>query len=116
VGAGITDLISYSGTADIPGFVPSYYGRDFWEDTTAYRAGSAIANVTRITTPTLIQHGELDERVPIGQGYQLYYALLRRNIPVRMLVYPRQGHGIGEPKLQVEAAKANLEWFERWLR
>jgi dipeptidyl aminopeptidase/acylaminoacyl peptidase len=116
VGAGITDLISYSGTADIPGFVPSYYGRDFWDDTTAYRAGSAIANVTRITTPTLIQHGELDERVPIGQGYQLYYALQRRGIPVRMLVYPRQGHGIGEPKLQVEAAQANLEWFDRWLR
>lgn len=116
VGAGITDLISYSGTADIPGFVPSYYGGDFWDHAEAYRAGSAIANVARITTPTLIQHGELDERVPIGQGYQLYYALKRRDIPVRMLVYPRQGHGIGEPRLQIEAARANLEWFERWLR
>jgi hypothetical protein len=32
-----------------------------------------------------------------------------------MLVYPRQGHGISEPKLQIEAARANLEWFEKWL-
>jgi dipeptidyl aminopeptidase/acylaminoacyl peptidase len=115
VGAGITDLVSYSGTADIPGFVPSYYGGDFWDHADAYRAGSAIANVANVTTPTLIQHGALDERVPIGQGYQLYYALKRRGIPVRMLVYPRQGHGIGEPRLQIEAARANLEWFERWL-
>ena len=115
VGAGITDLVSYSGTADIPGFVPSYYGGDFWEHGDAYRAGSAIANVSRITTPTLIQHGDRDERVPIGQGYQLYYALKRRGVPVRMLVYPRQGHGIGEPRLQVEAARANVEWFESWL-
>ena len=116
VGAGITDLVSYSGTADIPGFVPTYYAGDFWEHADAYRAGSAIDNVTRITTPTLIQHGDRDERVPIGQGYQLYYALKRRGIPVRMLVYPRQGHGISEPKLQMEAARANVEWFERWLR
>jgi dipeptidyl aminopeptidase/acylaminoacyl peptidase len=116
VGAGITDLVSFSGTADIPGFVPSYYGGDFWDHGEAYRTGSAIANIARINTPTLIQHGELDERVPIGQGYQLYYGLKRRGIPVRMLVYPRTRHGIGEPKLQMEAARANLEWFERWLR
>ncbi len=111
VGAGITDLVSYSGTADIPGFVPSYYGGDFWENAEAYRTGSAIANVSRITTPTLIQHGDQDARVPIGQGYQLYYALKRRGIPVRMLVYPGQGHGIGDLRMQLEAARANVDWF-----
>lgn len=115
VGAGITDLVSYSGTADIPGFVPSYYGADFWQDAHGYRIGSAIANVANVTTPTLIQHGDRDERVPIGQGYQLYHALKRRGVPVRMLVYPGQGHGISDLKLQIEAARANLEWFERWL-
>jgi dipeptidyl aminopeptidase/acylaminoacyl peptidase len=117
VGAGITDMVSYSGTADIPGFVPSYYGfKNFWDDPDAYRKGSAMANIANVTTPTLIQHGDLDERVPIGQGYQLYNALQRRGVPVRMLVYPRQGHGIAEPRLQIEAARANLDWFDRWLR
>lgn len=111
VGAGITDLVSYSGTADIPGFVPSYYGGDFWEHGDLYRTGSAIHNVSRITTPTLIQHGDRDERVPIGQGYQLYYALKRRGIPVRMQVFPGQGHGISDIRMQLEAALANLEWF-----
>jgi dipeptidyl aminopeptidase/acylaminoacyl peptidase len=116
VGAGITDLVSYSGTADIPGFVPSYYAGDFWENPELWSRGSAIDNVARVTTPTLIQHGELDERVPIGQGYQLFYALKRRRVPVRMLVFPRQGHGLSEPRLQLEAARENVEWFERWVR
>ena len=116
VGAGITDLVSYSGTADIPGFVPSYYGKDFWDDADAYRRGSAMANVANVTTPTLIQHGDQDERVPIGQGYQLFYALKRRGVPVRMLVYPRQGHGISDLNLHLEAARANVDWFERWVK
>ncbi len=116
VGAGITDLISYSGTADIPGFVPTYYGGDFWDHEEAYRKGSAIANIKNVTTPTLIQHGDLDVRVPIGQGYQLYYALKRRGVPVRMLVYPQQGHSLTDRRLQLEAARANIEWFERWLK
>jgi dipeptidyl aminopeptidase/acylaminoacyl peptidase len=116
VGAGITDLVSYSGTADIPGFVPSYYKGDFWEQPELWSRGSAIDNVARVTTPTLIQHGELDERVPIGQGDQLFYALKRRGVPVRMLVFPRQGHGLTEPRLQLEAARENVEWFEKWVR
>ena len=116
VGAGITDLISYSGTADIPSFVPSYYGGDYWAGDDVWRRDSAIHNVARITTPTLIQHGERDERVPIGQGYQLYHALHRQGVPVRMLVFPRQGHSLTEPRFQLEAARENVEWFERWLK
>jgi dipeptidyl aminopeptidase/acylaminoacyl peptidase len=116
VGAGITDLTSYSGTADIPGFVPSYYGGNFWDDPEAYQRGSAMANIARVTTPTLIQHGEFDERVPIGQGYQLYHALKRRGVPVRMLVYPRQAHSLSEPGLLMDAARENVAWFERWVK
>jgi len=32
-----------------------------------------------------------------------------------MVVYPRQGHGIAEPKLQLDVMQRNLEWFERWV-
>jgi dipeptidyl aminopeptidase/acylaminoacyl peptidase len=116
VGAGITDLVSFSGTADIPGFVPSYYGGEFWSDPDPWLRDSPIHNVARVTTPTLIQHGELDERVPLGQGLQLYHALRRRGVPVRMLIYPRQGHALAEPRFQLHAARENVAWFERWLR
>ena len=43
VGAGVTDLVSFTGTTDIPSFVPDYFGGEFWEPTAArdvYRAHS----------------------------------------------------------------------------
>jgi dipeptidyl aminopeptidase/acylaminoacyl peptidase len=63
----------------------------------------------------LIQHGERDLRVPISQGYELYNALKRQKVPVRMVVYPRQPHGIQEPKLVLDAMQRNLDWFDRYI-
>ena len=115
VGAGITDLVSYVGVADIPGFIASYFGAEFWDEPRLWQDRSAVFRVKTVTTPTLIQHGENDQRVPISQGYELYTALKRRNVPVTMVVYPRQGHSVGEPKLQLDVMKRNLEWFQRFI-
>ena len=115
VGAGITNLVSYAGVADIPGFIGSYFGGEFWDAPELWQARSAVLRVKAVTTPTLIQHGENDLRVPISQGYELYTALKRRHVPVTMVVYPRQGHGVGEPKLQLDVMRRNLEWFRRWV-
>src|SRR5438093_1379102 len=115
VGAGITNLVSYAGVADIPGFIGSYFGGEFWDAPELWQARSAVFRVKAVTTPTLIQHGENDLRVPISQGYELYTALKRRRVPVTMVVYPRQGHGVAEPRLQLDVMRRNLEWFERWV-
>jgi dipeptidyl aminopeptidase/acylaminoacyl peptidase len=72
-------------------------------------------NVKGVSTPTLIQHGEDDRRVPVSQGYELYNALLRQRVPVKMIVYPRQPHGIQEPKLIKDTMERNLEWFDKWI-
>lgn len=115
VGAGVTNLMSFTGTADIPGFIPDYFGGEFWDVFDRWRARSAMFNVKGVTTPTLIQHGEEDRRVPISQGYELYNALLRQKVPAMMVVYPRQPHGIQEPKLIKDAMDRNVEWFDRWV-
>ncbi|HYS55168.1 MAG TPA: S9 family peptidase [Thermoanaerobaculia bacterium] len=115
VGAGVTDLLSFTGTADIPGFLPDYFGGNFWETTEAWRAHSPIMSVDKVKTPTLIEHGEADERVPISQGYELYNALKTRGIPVRMVVFPRQHHGLTEPKMRLQSSKASVEWIEKWI-
>ncbi len=116
VGAGVTNLMSFTGTADIPGFVPDYFGGEYWDVFDRWRSRSAMFNVKGVTTPTLIQHGEQDVRVPISQGYELYNALVRQKVETRMVVYPRQPHGIQEPKLGKDAMERNLEWFDRWLK
>ncbi|HXV85282.1 MAG TPA: S9 family peptidase, partial [Gemmatimonadales bacterium] len=115
VGAGVTNLMSFTGTADIPGFIPDYFGGEFWDGLDAWRSHSAMFNIKGVSTPTLIQHGERDLRVPISQGYELYNALKRQGVPARMVVYPRQPHGIQEPQLQLDAMKRNVEWFEQWV-
>jgi len=116
VGAGVTDLVSMTGTSDISGFLPDYNGCEFWEDLGAYRRQSPIHQVQGVTTPTLIQHGEKDVRVPLGQGLELYNALKRQGVLVEMDIYPRQGHGPEEPRLIMDIMRRNLEWFDRWLR
>ncbi len=116
VGAGVTNLMSFTGTADIPGFIPEYFGGEYWDIFEQWAAHSAMFNVKGVTTPTLIQHGEKDLRVPVSQGYELYNALKRQDVATRMIVSPRQPHGIREPKLQLQAMRANLEWFNQHLK
>jgi dipeptidyl aminopeptidase/acylaminoacyl peptidase/L-aminopeptidase/D-esterase-like protein len=116
VGAGVTDLVSFSGTADIASFLPSYFGGEPWDRADSYRQHSPIAHVRGVKTPTLIQHGEDDERVPIAQGYELYNALKRQGCTVTMVTYPRTHHAIQEPKLLLDAMRRNLEWFDQYLR
>jgi dipeptidyl aminopeptidase/acylaminoacyl peptidase len=115
VGAGVTNLMSFTGTADIPGFVPDYFGGEYWDVFDRWRTHSAMFNVKGVSTPTLIQHGEADVRVPISQGYEFYNALRRQNVPTKMVVYPRQPHGFIEPKMTKDTMERNLEWFDRWI-
>jgi dipeptidyl aminopeptidase/acylaminoacyl peptidase len=114
-GAPVTNLMSFNGTADIPAFVPDYFGGQFWDQMDAYQKHSAMFNVKGVKTPTMIQHGDADVRVPISQGYEFYNALKAQGVPTRMIVLPRQPHGPTEPRMQLAAMQANVEWFEKYL-
>jgi dipeptidyl aminopeptidase/acylaminoacyl peptidase len=115
VGAGVTDLVSFTGTSDIPGFLPDYFGGEFWDKFDAYRLHSPILHVKGVRTPTLVQHGERDERVPLSQGKEFYNALRRQGCETKMVIYPRTPHSIDEPRLLVDCMERNLEWFDRYL-
>ncbi len=116
VGAAVTNLISFTGTADIPGFLPDYFGGQFWDVEATYRAHSPMFHVRGVTTPSLIQHGDADIRVPISQGYEFYNALKAQGVPVRMLVLPRQPHSPNEPKMQLKTMQTNVEWFGQHIK
>lgn len=116
VGAGVTNLISFVGTADIPGFLPDYFEGEYWENYERFQRHSAIFNVENITTPTLILHPEQDVRVPPSQGYELFIALDRMGVDTKMVTYPRQPHGIREPKFTIDAAERHLYWLEKYLQ
>ncbi|MFL5624004.1 MAG: S9 family peptidase, partial [Ktedonobacteraceae bacterium] len=79
-----------------------------------YRERSPITYASRVTTPTLILHGEIDPAVPVAQGYAFYRALRERNVPVEFVVYPREGHGLSEPKHVIDSEERLLRWLERY--
>jgi dipeptidyl aminopeptidase/acylaminoacyl peptidase len=116
VGAGVTDLWSFTGTADIPGFLPDYFGGEPWQQFENFRKHSPITFVKNVTTPTLVLHGEADDRVPTSQGYEYYHALKTRGVTTKMVVYPRQPHGFQEPKFVLDVAQRHLDWVEKYVR
>ena len=116
VGAAVTNLVSFNGTADIPGFIPDYFDGEFWDDAKTYLDHSPVFQAKGVTTPALIQHGDADVRVPISQGYEYFNALRRQGVETRMIVFPRQPHGITEPRMLLKAMQTNLEWFEERLK
>jgi dipeptidyl aminopeptidase/acylaminoacyl peptidase len=115
-GAPVTNLMSFNGTADIPAFIPDYFGGQSWDVMDLYQKHSPMFNVKGVKTPTMIQHGDADVRVPISQGYEFYNALKTQGVITRMLVLPRQPHGPTEPKMQLAAMNANLDWFQKYLK
>jgi dipeptidyl aminopeptidase/acylaminoacyl peptidase len=110
VGAAVTNLASFTGTADIPEFARSYFRSWPWEDPDLYVKHSALFHAGNVRTPSLVVHGDRDERVPVSQGWEFYNALRLRGVPTELLILPRQPHGIREPRL----LRACHEWFLRW--
>ena len=47
MGAGVTNLMSFTGTADIPGFIPDYFGGEFWDDGGLDRWRKPLGHVPR---------------------------------------------------------------------
>jgi dipeptidyl aminopeptidase/acylaminoacyl peptidase len=115
VGAGISDWRTYYYNTDITPFTINYLGADPVADPAIYARTSPIDYVRSAKTPTLIQHGENDRRVPIANGYQLRQALEDRGVPVEMIVYKGFGHGITKPKSQRAVMQHNLGWFNHYI-
>jgi dipeptidyl aminopeptidase/acylaminoacyl peptidase len=115
VGAGISDWRTYYYNTDITPFTINYLGGDPVADPAIYAKTSPIDYVRGAKTPTLIQHGELDRRVPIANGYQLRQALEDRGVPVEMVVYKGFGHGITKPRSQRAVMQHNLAWFNHFI-
>jgi dipeptidyl aminopeptidase/acylaminoacyl peptidase len=116
IGAGVTDLWSFTGTADIPSFLPDYFGGEPWAQFDAFQKHSPITYVKNVTTPTLVLHGEADARVPTSQGYEYYHALKRQGVTAKMVVYPRQPHGPTEPKFILDIMQRHLDWMDKYVR
>lgn len=116
VGAGFINLVSFTGTSDIPSFLPFHFKGELWDRFGSYVERSPITHARQIKTPTLVQHGRLDFRVMATQGLELYESLRRQGVETELMLFEGEGHILRNP-LQIEkAASANLDWFETHLQ
>lgn len=115
VGAGISNWATYYYNTDITPFTINYLGNDPADDPEIYQKTSPMSYVKNAKTPTLIQHGELDRRVPIANAYELRQGLEDRGVKVEMVVYKGFGHGITKPKSMRAVMQHNLGWFNHYL-
>ena len=113
VGAGISDWMTYYVNTDIHPFTRQYLKATPWDDPEIYRKTSPITYVNHAKTPTLIQHGDQDKRVPPPNSFELYQALKDRGVPVKLILYKGFGHPINKPKQQRAVMEHNYDWFSQ---
>jgi dipeptidyl aminopeptidase/acylaminoacyl peptidase len=115
VGAGISNWTTYYVNTDIHPFTRQYLKATPWDDPEIYRKTSPISYVTRAKTPTLIQHGDQDKRVPVPNAFELYQGLRDRGVPAKLILYKGFGHAINKPKQQRAVMEHNYEWFSKYI-
>ena len=114
---GISNLISKWGTTDIP--KEEYYVHALkwiWEDYDYWLKRSPIYYADKAKTPLLIMGGKDDTRVHPGQSMELYRHIKERtNTPVRLVIYPGEGHGNRKSTARLDYNLRMMRWFEKYL-
>ena len=115
-GAGLTNIYSMYSQNDIQRYLRWFYDdKSPWDNFELYWDRSPMKHVKRVKTPTLIMHGQNDVRVPIAQAQEFHRALVEMGVPVEFVVYPREGHGILEPRHQLDRLRRYLTFFGKYL-
>jgi dipeptidyl aminopeptidase/acylaminoacyl peptidase len=115
VGAGISDWVTYYYRTDITPFTIHYLGANPWDDPEIYKKTSPMTYIDKAKTPTLIQHGEFDRRVPTTNAYKLYRGLQDKGVPSKLIIYKGFGHGISKPKENLAVLTHNWRWFSEYI-
>ncbi len=115
VGAGISNWMTYYVNTDIHPFTLQYLKANPWDNEEIYKKTSPMTKIKNAKTPTLIQHGEFDKRVPIPNAYELLQGLRDQGVPAELVVYKGFGHGITKPKERLAANWHNWQWFGKYV-
>lgn len=114
---GLSDLVSKFGTTDIPEEMTLVHARKLpWEDWDFFMERSPIRHAGQSRTPLLILHGKADPRVHVSQSLELYrYLKTWTKTPVRLVLYPGEGHGNARAASRLDYQLRMLQWFEHYL-
>lgn len=114
--AGVYDLASEAGETEELWF-PKWEFQGFpWENPDMYQRWSPSSFARQFKTPTLVTHGELDYRVPVSQGQQLFTALQQQKVPSKLILFPDEGHWILKPQNSALWYSSVIEWLNEFVK
>jgi dipeptidyl aminopeptidase/acylaminoacyl peptidase len=114
-GAGISDWKSYYGENSIDQWMIPFFGASVYDDPAVYAKSSAINYIKNARTPTLIVVGDRDGECPAPQSFEMWHALRAMNVPVKLVVYPNEGHGFSNPNDYRDVLERAAEWFGKYM-
>ncbi len=82
----------------------------------SYEKWSPHTYATNFKTPTLVVHGQLDYRLDVSEGFQLFTTLQREGVPSKMLYFPDEGHWVLKPQNSQLWYKTVNDWVDQWTK
>jgi dipeptidyl aminopeptidase/acylaminoacyl peptidase len=86
-----------------------------WNNVDGLQKENPMFYAKNFKTPTLITHGELDYRVPYGNGLELYGVLQSMGVPSRLLVFPNENHWVLSPQNAIYWHWEMQSWLSRYI-
>jgi dipeptidyl aminopeptidase/acylaminoacyl peptidase len=114
--ASVSNLISFYSTSLYQDLIHAEFGGFPWDNYDLLWQWSPLRYARQAQTPTMFIHGESDNDVHITQAEEMYMALKRRGVETVLVRYPREGHGLREPRHRVDALEKTLSWFDHYLK
>jgi dipeptidyl aminopeptidase/acylaminoacyl peptidase len=116
VSAGAPNLASLWAQSDTHRYRAYEFEGTPWESFDKWRASSPIAYIKDAKTPTLVLNGEADVRIPYPQAQETYQSLKFLGVPTQFVHYPREPHGLREPRHRADWMQRQGDWFDQWVK
>jgi dipeptidyl aminopeptidase/acylaminoacyl peptidase len=113
---GVYNLESEYGVTEELWFPEWEFRGNPWDNPELYERWSPHRYAKNFKTPTLVVQGELDFRVPVDQGLQLFTVLQRKGIPSKLLYFPDEGHWVLKPQNSKLWYATVLDWLDQWVK
>jgi len=113
---GMFNAESAYGTTEELWFPTWEFGGPPWKKRDVYRKWSPHEYAANFKTPTLVSHGQLDYRLDVSQGFDLFTTLQVSKVPSKILYFPDEGHWVLKPQNSQLWYKTVNDWVDQWCK
>src|SRR5437867_12227779 len=113
---GMFNAVSAYGTTEELWFAEWEFKGPPWKNRELYRKWSPHEYAQNFKTPTLVVHGQLDYRLDVSQGFDLFTTLQILKVPSKMLYFPDEGHWVLKPQNSRLWYKTVDDWVDQWCK